>query len=93
MNYQAFDQFEFNENDDDNEEEQEILSENSEIEEKSGKTFQKDPIGYYTHSFKPSVKKTILMTDDFIPMARVKSEKEKKQKSGDGHGKKTKKNQ
>ena len=95
MNYQAFDQFQF----DVNEEEGEITSQDidqtlpPETGRKSSKDEQRKSIGYYTHSLKPSVKKTILTGDDFIPMARVKIDKEIKAKTV-GNGKKaTAKNQ
>ena len=90
MNYQAFDQFQF----DVNEEEGEITSQDidqtlqKEKAKKSSRDGERESIGYYTHSFKPSVKKTILTGDDFIPMARVKIDKEIKPKTV-GNGKKT----
>lgn len=92
MNYQAFDQFPFD--DIDNEGEGEIISQDIEqnLPPEKAKQLSKDEqrksIGYYTHSLKPSVKKTILTGDDFIPMARVKIDKQVKPKVV-GNGKKT----
>ena len=90
MNYQAFDQFSF----DDIDIEQEEI-ESPDIEEStpektntSNKDKKKESIGYYTHSLKPSVKKTILTGDDFVPMARAKIEVANKTKTV-GNGKKT----
>lgn len=100
MNYQAFDQFDFDESEEEEEKEEEEISSpdlsktlTPEIERKSDKILQKNPIGYYTHSLKPSVKKTILTSDDFIPMAITKIEKGNKVKSVNGNGKKIEKNQ
>ena len=87
MNYQAFDQFSF----DDialEEESPDIEESTPEKANTSDKDKKKESIGYYTHSLKPSVKKTILTGDDFVPMARTKIELANT-KGTVGNGKKT----
>ena len=91
MNYQAFDQFSF----DDIDVQQEQLESPDNIEESttekpttSNKDRKKETVGYYTQSLKPSVKKTILTGDDFVPMARAKIELANKKRTV-GNGKKT----
>ena len=97
MSFQAFDKFQVEETEDEETTYQDIDSpaapERSEKPHKPSE--KKESIGYYTHSFKPSVRQTILTSDDFMPMAKVKSEKAVPipRSAPTGNGKKAEKNQ